>query len=90
MRKFSNRLAGFDDVFEEVSTLKATVASLELEKTKLLGRIAMLEHDVQKLKGDLSEPALRNTDLQARVVGLEGQLSKRNENVTWVLSHGVA
>ncbi|CAI9302284.1 unnamed protein product [Lactuca saligna] len=85
-----SKLVGYDDDAEEVSTLKATVASIELEKTGLLDKIVMLEHSFCKLKTDLNESALQNTDLQAIVVGLESKLNKVNVDVTWVLSHGVA
>ncbi|CAI9275603.1 unnamed protein product [Lactuca saligna] len=60
------------DVVEEVSTLKATMASLELEKTGLLDKVDMLEYNVQKLKSDLNESSLRNTDLKESVVGRAG------------------
>ncbi|CAI9301236.1 unnamed protein product [Lactuca saligna] len=59
-----SKLDGYEDVIEEVSTLKEIVASLELEKTELVDKIAMLEHVVQKLKGDLNESTLRNMDLR--------------------------
>lgn len=65
-----SKLAGYDDVVEEVSTLKATVASLELEKTRLLDKIGMLEYNIRKLKGDLNESTLWNMDFQASIVGL--------------------
>ena len=65
-----SKLAGYDDVVEEVSTFKSTMASLELERTRLLDKIAML-HGVRKLKGDLNGSTLWHTDLQESVVGLE-------------------
>lgn len=66
-----SNVAGYDDVVEEVSTLKVTVESLELEKTRLVDKIAMLEHVVRKSKIDLNDSTLWNTDLQASVVRLE-------------------
>ncbi|CAI9282855.1 unnamed protein product [Lactuca saligna] len=59
-----SKLDGYEDVFEAISTLKATVASLELQKIDMLDKIAMLEHAVRKLKRDLSDSSLRNIDLQ--------------------------
>lgn len=50
-----SKLVGYHD---EVSTPKATVASLELEKVCLVGKIFMSEHGVQKLKGGLNESSL--------------------------------
>lgn len=50
----------------------------------------MLEHEVQKLKGDINESVLQNTDLHLTVVGVESHLSKVNGDVTWVLSHVLA
>lgn len=50
----------------------------------------MLEHAVRKLKGDLNDSSLWNTDLHVSVVRLDNQLSKVNENVSWVLSHGIS
>lgn len=59
-----SKLADYDDIVEEVSTLKATMASLELEKFGLVYKIAMLEHVVRKLNDDLNDSSLRNTGLQ--------------------------
>lgn len=50
-----SKLVGYHD---KVSTPKATVASLELEKVCLVGKIFMPEHGVQKLKGGLNESSL--------------------------------
>ncbi|CAI9279672.1 unnamed protein product [Lactuca saligna] len=84
-----SKLVGYDDVVKEVSTLMAIVASLELDKIRLLDNISMLDHDVRKLKRDLNEFTPQNSDLQASMVGLENQLSKVNGDVTWVLSHEI-
>ncbi|CAI9298706.1 unnamed protein product [Lactuca saligna] len=41
-----SKLVGYDDIVEEVSPLKATVASLELEKIGLMDKIAMSNHTI--------------------------------------------
>lgn len=84
-----SKLAAYEDVVEEVSTLKATIACFELENIGPVDKIAMLEHVVQKLKGDLSDSSLRNMGLQASVVKLENQLNKVNVDVSRVLSHRI-
>lgn len=50
----------------------------------------MLEHGVQKLKGDLNDSSLQNTNLQVSVVELENQLHKVDRDMSWVLSYGIS
>ncbi|CAI9290871.1 unnamed protein product [Lactuca saligna] len=41
-----SKLTSYEDVVEEVSMLKATIASLKLDKVSLVDKIAMLDHVV--------------------------------------------
>lgn len=66
------------------------MASLELENVGLVDKIAMLEHGVKNLKVYLNDSVLRNTDLQESVVGLESRVHKSDEDISWVLSCGIA
>lgn len=84
-----SKMAGYRGVQEEVFILKAIVASLELQKTGFLDKIEMLEHGVQKLKNDLNDSALENTDLQECMVGLKDHVRNANEDISWLSSGGM-
>lgn len=74
---------------EEVSLFKGIVTSLELEKTSLLDKIAMLEQVVRNTNSDFNDSIQKNTNLQASVVGLEGLVCQLNGDMEWVLSSGI-
>lgn len=67
-----NKVAGSQQLEEKANFLKDILASLELEKVGLVYKIAMLEHGIMKLKGDVSASSLKKMDLQESMTGLEG------------------
>ncbi|CAI9294880.1 unnamed protein product [Lactuca saligna] len=58
-----SKLADHQHLEEEIALMQCKVASLELEKTRHVDKIDMLEHDVKKLKSDHNISSLRNTNL---------------------------
>lgn len=69
--------------------LQGKVASLELDKVRHVGKIVMLEHGMQKFKGELGASSLKNINFQTSVTRQSGQVCKVDEDMKWVLSEGV-
>lgn len=68
-----SKLTGYRGVEEDIDMLKATLVSLELEKTGFLDK-----------RGDLNASTLKNKYLQENVAGLDIHVRKLNEDMLWV------